>query len=207
MAKFCGNCGSPMEDTAKVCGNCGTPLEVGVGKASEFNYVDPEKAAKTKKTIKWFISGVFLVVVAAIIINVLSGFIGYKGTVRKIMNAYKKYDIETFVNMASRVHDSEKEPFVGLVSSDLDYYEDELGHSYKLSYKITDKYELSKQKKDVLYDQLSVYDDFDEELIQKVVVAQVEITAKSKSNSLKSAKEIYLSKESGSWRLLFFNQR
>ena len=27
MAKFCGNCGTQLEDNAKICGKCGTPLD------------------------------------------------------------------------------------------------------------------------------------------------------------------------------------
>ena len=51
MAKFCGNCGKPMEDHAKVCGNCGTPLEGGTSSKVKLKIEDSRKKEKFKKKI------------------------------------------------------------------------------------------------------------------------------------------------------------
>ena len=49
MAKFCGNCGRPMEDNAKVCGNCGTPLEGGSSSTVKLKIEDPQKKRNSRK--------------------------------------------------------------------------------------------------------------------------------------------------------------
>lgn len=43
MAKFCGNCGTQLEDNAKICGQCGTPLDGTSSKILDLKVVDPEK--------------------------------------------------------------------------------------------------------------------------------------------------------------------
>ena len=42
MAKYCGNCGTQLEDSAKVCGQCGTPLDGASLPRPKVKVIDPE---------------------------------------------------------------------------------------------------------------------------------------------------------------------
>ncbi len=212
MARFCGNCGSAVDDNAKVCGSCGTPLETNdkvVSKIPGVQYIDPEKKAKTAKKVKLFFGLAALIIVVVIVFNIVSGFVGYKGAVRKIMNAYEDYDIDTIVSMSSDYYycmtdeNYVEEYFGDIISEDLDDFEEYSGHNYKFSYEITDSYKMAEHKLDDLLDSLSYYEEFDADIIDKVVVVEVEVTAKSKNNDYTKELTLTLTKESGSWKLLY----
>ena len=219
MSKFCGNCGAQLDDAAKICGQCGTPLNDGTESMQNIpgiNYVDPEKKAKTKKRVKLFAGLAVSVVVLIIAINIISGFIGYKGATRKIMNAYKDYNVDTLVDMTSptimEIYDSFYSTdyietyYQNYLSGELDYYEDHAGHNYKISYEITDTYELSERKIDSLFDSISNYlDGFDNDEISKMMVVEVKVTAKDGKNSASKTINICLTKEDGKWNLFGFN--
>lgn len=99
MAKFCGNCGSQMDDTAKVCGNCGTPF----GGAP--TYTPP--ASTTKKKKKHPIRNFFLIVLALFILIpafvMLPKITGTNGLVLKTVNAIAQNDTETLDELTSSV--------------------------------------------------------------------------------------------------------
>lgn len=213
MAKFCGNCGTELDDNAKVCGNCGTPLDDGVSNISgiEYKHTDPEKKKKIKKVIKRILTAIIsAVVIAVVCISVLS-FTGYKGMIRKVMKAYKNYDIDALVDMSSdmyfyREEDYVEEYFEYSVGSDLDFYEDSVGHSYKLSYEIKEIYTLSDRKFSEMIDTIAgFYSDFDADIIQKIVVADITVTAKQGSKSVDNDVQITLSKEGNSWKVLYID--
>ncbi len=214
MARFCGNCGSAVDDNAKVCGSCGTPLEANnkvVSKIPGVQYIDPEKKAKTAKKVKTFFGLAALIIVAVIVFNIVSGFVGYKGAVRKIMNAYEDYDIDTIVSMSSDYYycmtdeNYVEEYFGDIISEDLDDFEEYSGHNYKFSYEITDSYKMAEHKLDDLLDSLSYYEEFDADIIDKVMVVEIEVVAKSKNNNYTKDLTLTLTKESGSWKLLYLN--
>lgn len=92
MAKFCGNCGTQLEDNAKICGQCGTPLDGTSSNIPGLKVVDPEKKEKMKKVGKRIVALVALVIVAVIAFNVVSQFTGYNGLLRKVMAAYAAED-------------------------------------------------------------------------------------------------------------------
>lgn len=214
MSKFCGNCGTRLEDTAKVCGNCGTILET--NKTTNvsipgISYVDPEKKAKTKKNVKLFTSLIVVIFIAIITCDIVSGFVGYKGVVRKIMNAYEDYDLNTLVSMSSELYaymDDENyadDYFGDFIASDLNDYETMIGHKYKLSYEITDSYELSEHKYEDLLDTLSYYGDFDSDIISKVMIVEVDVTVKEGNQSMTTKLQLTLTKEDDAWKLLYLN--
>lgn len=208
MSGFCGNCGTPLAEGAKVCGQCGVPVP-GSGTAAAFRYEDPEKKAKTKKTIQLVAVLAVVVVIAIIAVNVISGFVGYKGAVRKVMNAYEDYDLDTIVSLSSDLYfcmadeDYAEDYFGGIISRDLDHFEDEVGHKYKLSYKITDHYEMSEHKYQNLLDDLSWHEDFDADIISKVMIVELDVTAKEGRDSTTMKLELTLTKEDGDWKLLY----
>ena len=209
MAKFCGNCGTQLEDNAKVCGNCGTPLDGAYTNIPGLKVTDPEKQKKMKKTVKRVVGLVLLVAVAIIGFNVVSPFTGYNGLLRKVMTAYEKYDIDTLVSLSSDMYYYGEEDWVDYyfdysVGNDLDSFEASVGHSYKLTYEINETYVMSDRKVDEMLSEIEYsYPDFDVSIIEKVVVADLTVTAKQGSKSVNQDMNIVMTKENGTWRLLY----
>ena len=232
MAKFCGNCGTKAEDDARVCGNCGTPFAnigmSGVQNIPGVNYVAPEKKEKNKKKLKKVLGLIIFLVILVCGVNIASNFIGYKGTIHKIMKAYKEYDVDALCDETSEIYsymeqeevfndelgiyqyvgssgEELAEYFENSMSYDWNTFDEQLGYEYKISYEITRKYELSNHRYNDLIEQYSYYDWFDEELLGDVIVVEVTIEAKEGKESVSIEKDFYLSKEGNSWKLLYWN--
>lgn len=209
MAKFCGNCGTQLEDNAKICGNCGTPLEGTSTNIPGLKVVDPEKQKKIKKTVKRVVGLAILVVVAIIAFNIVSQFTGYNGLLRKVMTAYENYDIDTLVSLSSDMYYYGEEDWVEYyfeysVGDDLDSFESSVGHSYKLTYEVNETYVMSERKVDEMLSEIEYsYSDFDVSIIEEVVVADLTVTAKQGSKSVNQDMNIVMTKENGTWRLLY----
>lgn len=209
MAKFCGNCGTRLEDDAKICGKCGTPLDGVPANVPGLKVTDPEKQKKRKKTVKLVVGLVALVVVAVIAFNVVSQYTGYNGLLRKVMTAYENYDIDTLISLSSDMYYYGEEDWVEYyfecnVGENLDSFESSVGHSYKLSYEVNETYVMSERKVNELLDEIeNTYSDFDVSMIEKVVVADLTLTAKQGSKSVNRDMNIVMTKEDGSWRLLY----
>lgn len=208
MAKFCGNCGAQMDDNAKVCGQCGIPVDGGT-KASPVKIVDPEKKKKNKKIFKIAVALILVVIVATTAINVVSKFTGYNGLLRKAMAAYKEYDIDTLVSLSSDIYYYGEDDYVefyfeNVVGTTLDSFESSVGHSYQLSYEVNETYTMSERKaKETIEGIEYAYPDFDVDIIEKIVVSNITVTAKQGSKSVKRDLNITMSKEDGTWKLLY----
>lgn len=209
MAKFCGNCGARLEDDAKICGKCGTPVEGVTTSIPGLKVTDPEKQKKVKKTFKLVTGLMVLLIVAGIAFNVVSQYTGYNGLLRKVMAAYEKYDIDTLISLSSNMYyygdeDSVEYYFESKVGENLDSFEASVGHNYKLSYKVNETYAMSERKENDLLDDIeNAYMDFDISKIKKVVVADLTLTAKQGNKSTNRDMNIVMTKENGSWRLLY----
>ena len=209
MAKFCGNCGARLEDDAKICGKCGTPVEGVTTSIPGLKDTDPEKQKKVKKTFKLVAGLMVLLIVAGIAFNVVSQYTGYNGLMRKVMAAYEKYDIDTLISLSSNMYyygdeDSVEYYFESKVGENLDSFEASVGHNYKLSYKVNETYAMSERKENDLLDDIeNAYMDFDISKIKKVVVADLTLTAKQGNKSTNRDMNIVMTKENGSWRLLY----
>lgn len=209
MAKFCGNCGTQLEDNAKICGNCGTPLDGASTNIPCLKVTDPEKQKKMKKTVKRVLGLVILVAVAIIAFNIVSQFTGYNGLLRKVMTAYENYDIDTLVSLSSDMYYYGEEDWVEYyfeysVGDDLDSFESSVGHSYKLTYEVNETYVMSERKADEMLSEIEYsYSDFDVSIIEDVVVADLTVTAKQGSKSVNQDMNIVMTKENGTWRLLY----
>lgn len=209
MAKFCGNCGAELTDDAKVCGQCGTPVSGASTNIAGLKIVDPEKQAKTQKMIKRVIGVAALVIVAVIAVNIVSAFTGSNGLLRKVMSSYEKYDIDGLVALSSDIYYYGEEDWVEYyfeysVGDDLDYFESYVGHNYKLSYDVKEVYTLSGRKLDTILDTInSTYPDFDSNAISQVKVADVEVTAKEGKSSASMSVQVTMTKENGTWKLLY----
>lgn len=208
MAKFCGNCGAPLDDNAKVCGQCGTPVDDGT-KVPSVKIVDPEKKKKGKRIFKLAVALIVVVIVAVAAINVVSKFTGYNGLLRKVMAAYEGYDIDTLVSLSSDIYYYGEEDYVeyyfeNIVGTSLDSFESAVGHSYQLSYEVNETYTMSERKeKETLEEIETAYPDFDADIIEKIVVSNLTVTAKQGDKSVEKELNITMSKEDGTWKLLY----
>lgn len=212
MARFCGNCGTQLDDNAKICGKCGTPLDGTSASVRGLKVVDPEKQKKMKKTVKLVLSLAALILVAVIAINVVSQYTGYNGLLRKVMTAYENYDIDTLISLSSDMYyygdeDWAEYYFEYSVGDDLDSFESSVGHSYKLSYEVNETYTVSERKLNDMLKQIEYsYSDFEVSEIEKIVIADITVTAKQGSKSVNRDINIVMSKEDGTWRLLYIEK-
>ena len=208
MARFCGNCGAQIDENAKVCGQCGTPVEDST-KMPPVKVVDSEKKKKNKKIFKAMIALALVAVVAVTAINVVSKFTGYNGLLRKVMTAYEGYDIDTLVSLSSDIYYYGEEDYVesyfeNSVGSALDSFETSVGHSYQFSYEVNETYTMSERKTKEVLDEIEyTYADFDVSIIEEMVVSDITVTAKQGSKSVERDLNITMSKENGTWKLLY----
>lgn len=209
MAKFCGNCGTRLDDNAKICGNCGTPLDgVSVG-ITGLKVENPEKKKKRKGILKGIVALLALVLVSVITFNVVSQYTGYRGLLRKVMTAYEEYDIDGLISLASDMYyygeeDGVEYYFENIVGENLDSFESSVGHSYKLTYEVNETYVMSERKKEATLNEIqNTYVDFDSNKIEEIVVANLTLTAKQGNTTATRDINIIMSKENGSWRLLY----
>lgn len=212
MARFCGNCGAQLEDDARVCGQCGTPINENTGNVSGLKVIDPQQKMKMRKKVKGVIALAIVAVVVIVVIKIISGFTGTNGLVRKIMTAYKKYDIDTIVSFSSDIYyyndyeDYVDEYFEYAVGKNIDNFESSVGHSYKMSYEVEEIYDLSQRKQDEILKNIeNTYPDFDVDIISKIAVADVKVTAKQGSKSVSKTVKITMSKEGNAWKLLYID--
>ena len=205
MAKFCGNCGARWEDDVRVCGKCGTPF-------GDVKGPSPVKVNQAKKIVK---TAIILVLVAAILLaawSVGSSFIGKKGLIRQVMNAYKADSVYDLVDLSSDVYyysyysDDAEDYFEDRLDNIVEYFDSTVGYDYKLSYKINGIRTLSdRQLNNELDDIADDYDGFNVGSIEKMAIAEVTLTAKQGSRHVDRVMEITMTKEDDGWRLLYIN--
>lgn len=210
MAGFCGNCGAQLDDDARVCGQCGTPIDGSQGKVPRYKAADLEKRKKLMKKIKIAIALAAVMMIAATGIKIAGNFTGTNALVRKVMAAYEKYDMDTIISLSSDMYyynDYEnyvEEYFVYAVGQNIDIFESSVGHSYKMSYEIEEIYDLSQRKQDEMRKNIErSYPDFDVDVISKIAVANVKVTAKQGSKSVTKTVKITMSKEGKTWKVLY----
>lgn len=212
---YCGQCGTQLEDDAVVCPNCQKP----VGRNKEKSNVSMPDFGKLWQRIradrrsKWVGIVIISIVVIIIAVNILGAFTGYKGAVRKFMKLYENYDIAGVVEMSSNTYDFRDEDyyvdsyFKYAIGDDLDRFDYEVGHDYKISYEVTDAYELSARQYENILDGLrygftGAGDVGD--MIDKIEHVELEITAIHGKDMLTISKKMTLTKEDGAWCILFF---
>lgn len=210
MEKFCGNCGAEMGDNAKVCGQCGTPLRgTSSTQITRAKFNDPVKKKKNKKIITLCVTALVLVIITFVSITMISTFTGYNGLIRKVMTAYKDYDIDTLIYLSSDMYYYGAEDYVEYyfeynVGSALDSFETSIGHNYKITYEINEIYTLPERNLKEILEEISYgYSEFDTGIIQKFVGADITVTAKQGNKSVSRDLKIIMSKEKGSWKLLY----
>lgn len=205
-----------MDDNAVVCGKCGTPFAgTNSSKISGINYQTPQtqqQKEKNKKTIALIIAAVVVVLAVIGAVRAISEFTGYKGLVRKTVKAYQDYDIDGLIAQGSDLFyfvddDTLTAVVKNIVGNKLEKYEDRVGHSYQITYKISDDYELSTRKLEDLKQTLSYYLDMDEDEINfddisSIRVVELELTIKQDKKSMKDTLTLTVDKEKDGWKLL-----
>ena len=211
MSKFCGNCGAQMDDNAMVCGYCGTAFNGTTGE--NFKYEDPEKKAKIKKIVKKIIVAAIVVAVLSIGLSIGSSFVGYRGAVRKFMNAYKAEDADAMVDMTcSFMQDEDYAELVAYdyenrLENDFDSFDYYFDSKYSIKYEIKNKSKLSNRQSKSVMEQLAsngLASEDDIDSVKKIMNIKIVITAKQGSDSTSISKTVYFAKESGGWKLLDF---
>lgn len=171
MSKFCGNCGTVMDDAAAVCGNCGAPLAPAAApakKAAKFDVsaitnqvtgvINGVKKGDKNAMIKGGIAVAAVVVVLILIISLFSSS-GEEKLVKKFIKAYDKenaaafaklvppYEIELYEEAMKMLDEdfSATEDYEEEIEDFYEYWEEELdADGLKLSYKIEDCDEVKK---------------------------------------------------------------
>lgn len=211
MSKFCGNCGTQLEDDARICGQCGTPYSGDTNNKQQIpgiNKMSLEKKRRIKFIVKLSVVAIVLIIITVIAINIISFFTGYKGAVNKAINAYKNYDIETLLTMTSDIS------FYGMdatqvensisqsVSAKLDALEAEAGHDMNLSYEIIDSYKLSDRKYQEFLKYIENNYNYDSSDISEVYLVKIKVTAKgSLGQTSVTNNNLYLINECSDWYL------
>lgn len=211
MSKFCGNCGTQLEDDARICGQCGTPYSGDTNNKQQIpgiNKMSLEKKRRIKFIVKLSVVAIVLIIITVIAVNIISFFTGYKGAVNKAINAYKNYDIETLLTMSSDIS------FNGMdatqvensisqsVSAKLDALEAEAGHDMNLSYEIIDSYKLSDRKYQEFLKYIENNYNYDSSDISEVYLAKIKVTAKgSLGQTSVINNNLYLINERSDWYL------
>jgi uncharacterized protein YegL len=209
MTRYCGNCGTKLEENATVCSHCGMQVDESEHTVSASETAKLKKEKQIVKKIKLAV-GVILLVCAVIAgISITSAFTGSNALLRKTMRAYKNYDIDTLVSLSSDVYyydsgDYAEAYFKDRVGRGLDEFEMMAGRNYKFSYKVNEQYALSNRRKVELLDTLQKRcRDFDTSSIDKVVEADLTVTASHNNKSIDREVKVTMTREDGTWKVLY----
>lgn len=217
MSKFCGNCGAMWDDDAKICGECGLPLDGVSANTAKLKLPNPERKKKIKKIITLFVVLAILAVVAVVSIKVVKQYTGYNGLLRKVMAAYEDCDVDSLLYMSSDMYstfdlndpnnaDWAERYFENRIDTYITPFESSVGHSFKLSYEVKEAYEVSERKENEMINEIELlHPDFDTYVIEKIVIADLTMTAKQGKKSVHQDVDIVMTKEDGTWRLLYIN--
>ena len=203
MARFCGFCGAPIDENASVCGNCGKPVDGEETKGGGRKKVNVKAIA---------VIAAMIIVLAALIFAITRlthNDDGRQGLIKQVIKAYEKEDIDSMIRLSSDIYRGKRidgltaeEYFRNVMGSSADYYENAVGHNYKLTYKILDLYDMSQRRQNEYVNSImELYPYFSASTITAMSAAEVEITAKRGSSMVTEYKKITMSKEDGNWKL------
>lgn len=223
MSKFCGNCGAQLDDNAIICGYCGAkinpiqPINAGsVNIPGVSKISDPIKEEKNKKLVKIIIAAIAIIIVAVIAINIIAPFVGYKGAVKKSINALENEDSSAMADIMSDMWNIEcdysesdvESEADDIISSMMNELDDNVGYNIKISYSIEDTDKLSSKKFDSFMDnRLSdeYADEYSDINVKEIMVVDLKLTVKgSKGKEEYTCNGCYYAKENNKWKLIDF---
>ncbi len=169
----------------------------------------PKKTSKFLKILK--LTLLFVVILGVICVSwwVYTEKTGPKGVLKKTMQAYEAYDIDGLILISSDMYfygdmDVEQE-FKFMLDRGWDLLSCELGENYEFSYEVKEMYPISgrqlysvKEKAEQRYSGFNIND------IEKIVVADLEITGKKDEKEVTKQLKVFLSKEEEGWRFFSF---
>lgn len=214
MGKYCGYCGTQLDDTARSCGQCGMPVSpspsyYGHGRAYNQYRINKNyfKSGKLGKLLALIGAAIIVIV---ILFNTAIQFTGYNGLLRKVMAAYEDGDVDTLISLASDIYyygvDDWVEYYIqNNMEDDLDYYESALGHNYKLSYEVNELYVMSQRDYADAMERVAAYtySNFDISTIKEIAVADLTVTVKKGKETAYNDVSIMMSKEDSGYKLLY----
>lgn len=203
MSKFCGNCGTVMDDAAAVCGNCGAPLAEATQAPAAKGKVDvkaiiakatgvaKEVVEGAKKGDKNSIikGGIALAAVAVVIILVISLFStpGYEGVAKKLIKAIDNDKPESIVKLLPQFvfeddyedEDDYADSFEDMIDEINDYMDEAIdSDKYSISYEIVDVDVYGKDYLENIEDNFDDFDGFNDKKLKKAVNMVIEATFK-----------------------------
>ena len=152
---------------------------------------------------------VLLLLAVFLVVNVISGFVGAKGTARKVMNAYIDNDVDTLLNIASDYYYIQTDLngvsigtyFEDQIDTAMEKYEGYTGDDYRVTYKITDFDRLDDHRAKNIFDTMAALDDYDMRKVSKVTAVEVKVEIQGKSLRYVEPWHLIIVKEAGHWRL------
>lgn len=99
----------------------------------------------------------------------------------------------------------QEESFKDSIGDTMDSFETYVGNNYSLSYEINEIYDMSPRKVSKLMDGIkSSVPDFDVDSIEKIMEAEVTVTAKKGDESNEQNITVCITKEGKHWKLFYF---
>ncbi len=212
MARFCSNCGAPLNDKDRFCGKCGTQVtDTNTAENEDIFEEQPvvwitvnNRAGSIKDSVMEALGGVskkmytvvaicIAVIVLLIVgIKVFGSGSGYKGAINKVSNSFLNENPEAIVKMTSRVgielsgvdEDDLLDMYDEEIDDYLDFVEEKVdGNVRKVETEFKKDVKLPDRKLDKLKDTLEEQYDIDASGIKDIRVVTVNLIWKGEHKS------------------------
>ncbi len=229
MSKFCGNCGTVMDDAAVVCGNCGTPLAETPAQAEKKAKFDASAITGVIDGIKkgdkgaLMKGGIAIAVVAVVLILIISLFSGggEEKIAKKLIKAIDKDKPESIVKLLPKFYFGEVDEDSWREEMDEgdweDNFEEELddlkgymdeaidSEEFSIKYDIVDTDVYGEDYLEAISENLEAYEDFDDGKLKKAVGMTIEATFKKSGEKHDVDMYVVAVKYGAKWYLYSFN--
>lgn len=207
MSKFCGNCGTVMDDAAMVCGQCGTPLAAAPApakakKAVKFDasvitgVIDSIKKGDKSALIKGGAAVAAVAVVLILIISIFAGG-GEEKAAEKFIKAFDKEKAESMTKLLPKFifseneygYEQDEDDWTDEFEEEIEDFKDTMDRAYGFD-EFSIKYDLlysEKYGKDYLKeieDKFEEYEDFEEKKLKAATNLVYEVVYKGKGEKV-----------------------
>ncbi len=217
MSKFCGNCGTELQDDAVVCSNCGvniapqqpeaaasapasdaTPGEVAVAAIKDKSLVFINKMKSDKKFMGIVLGSIAGVILVIVLLCVLMGG-GYKSAIENYFDAMQG-DYDAYVAcMPEDVFDDYLD-YKDMSKKELkEEMEDSSDGDLKVSYDILDTDELDEDDLDDIKDYLKENLDISKKDVTEAIEVELEVTLKYDGEKMSNETDVVVVKIDGDW--------
>lgn len=136
----------------------------------------------------------------------------YETVLKKSIEACNDNDVTTLAAISTGIYDilgEEKETAVQtFIDSYLDYFDDDIGSQYTITYEITSTYELTDSQVETVKSQMAssdneyyeIFMDYFDNEVDSILVGEITATATNGSSSVEQKIRIYLTEENGQWK-------